>query len=118
MKIHILEGSGNNLYSVVVHTPAPSGNNDAGIAWSVAIGNSGHAISVMPVGNGPGQIAQAELNQVQAGTVIEGTFVWQDDPAWTPAERAADLDLRASQLAAELSARYQTNLKYFGMTRA
>lgn len=117
-KIHVLEGGGNNLYQVVVHTPAPAGNNSAGVAWSVAIANSGHATSQMPVGNGPGQIAQAELNQVEAGSVIEGSFPWQDNPAWTPAERAADLDLRANQMAAELSARYQANLNYFGMTRA
>jgi hypothetical protein len=117
MKIHVLEGGSNNLYQVVVHTPAPTGNNAAGVAWGVAIANSGHAVSVMPVGNGPGQIAQAELNQVQAGSVIEGTFPWEDNPAWTATERAADLDLRATQMADNLSTTYQTNLKYFGMTR-
>ncbi len=116
-KIHVLEG-GNNLYHAVVHGPAPNGNNAAGVAWSVAIANSGRAISVLPVGNGPGQIAQAELNQVQAGTVIEGQFTWQDDPSWSPVERAADLDLRANQIIADLTARYQAELNYFGMTRA
>lgn len=117
-KIHVLQGAGPNLYQVVIHAPAPVGNNDAGVSWATAISNSGHNTSVMPVGNGPGQISQAELNQIQSGSVIEGTFVWQNDLTWTPTERAADLDLRATQLAADLSANYLANLRLFGMTRA
>jgi hypothetical protein len=72
----------------------------------------------MPVGNGPGQITQSELNQVQAGTVIEGTFPWQDNPAWTDQERADDLTLRANQMTAELLASYQQDLKFFGRTQS
>ncbi len=117
-KIHVLTGSTNNLYTVVVHAATPVGNNGAGVSWADAIKNSGRAVSVMTVGNGPGQIATAEMNQVTAGSVIEAVFQWGDDPAWTNTERQADLDLRASQLVSELLARYQGELKYFGFTRA
>jgi hypothetical protein len=116
-KIHVLAGAGPNLYTVVVHATTPVGNNSAGIAWSDAIKNSGRATSILTVGTGAGQILNAEMNQITGGTLIEGSFAWGDDPAWSNAERQADLDLRATQLVAELLARYQQDLKYFGFTR-
>lgn len=117
-KIHVLEGSGINTFTVAVHAATPAGNNAAGTLWADAIKNSGRATSIMAVGNAAGQITQAEMNQVQGGTVIEGVFQWGDDPAWTNAQRQADLDLRATQLVTELLARYQQELKYFGFVRA
>lgn len=116
-KIHVLELSGNNVYTVVVHATTPAGNNGAGTAWSVAVANSGRNTTIMAVGNGAGQITQAEANQIAAGTIIEGVMQWGDDPAWTNAQRIADLDLQANQLVTELLARYQEELKYFGFTR-
>lgn len=116
-KIHVLEGNTNNLYTVAVHATTPAGNNAAGTAWSDAIKNSGRATSILTVGNGPGQIATNEMNQITAGTIIEASFQWGDDPAWTNAQRQADLDLRATQLTTELLARYQAELRYFGFTR-
>ena len=116
-KIHVLSGAGPNVYTVVVHAPTPAGNNLAGISWATAIQNSGRAISQLAVGTGAGQITQAELNQVTAGTVIEAALQWGDNPAWTNVERQADLDLRATQLVGEVLARYQQDLKYFGFTR-
>lgn len=116
-KIHVLAGAF-NVYTVVVHTNVPVGNNSAGILWSDAIINSGRNISTMVPGAGPGQITQTELDQITAGTVMEGTFQWQDDPNWTNAQRMADLDLRASQMTSELSNRNAIELKMFGATRA
>lgn len=72
----------------------------------------------MPVGNSPGFITQAEANQIGTGAVIEGQFQWDDDPTWTNAERAADLDLRANQMIAELQDRYVAMFKFFGFTRS
>ena len=72
----------------------------------------------MVPGAGPGQITQAELDQITAGTVMEGTFQWQDDPNWTNAQRMADLNLRASQMTSELSNRNAIELKMFGATKA
>lgn len=117
-KIHVLAGAGLNLYTVVVHANTPNGNNSAGTAWSDAIKNSGRATSILTVGTGPGQIQNAEMNQITNGAIIEGSFQWGDDPNWTNAERQTDLDLRATQLVTDLLARYQQELKYFGFTRA
>lgn len=72
----------------------------------------------MPVGNSPGFITQAEANQIGTGAVIEGQFQWDDDPTWTNTERAADLDLRANQMIAELQANYVAMFKFFGFTRS
>lgn len=116
-RIHILEGSGLNLYRVVVHDAAPAGDNVVGVAWSDAIKNSGNNVSQMTVGNGPGQIATAENNNVTNGTVIEGSFVWQNNPTWTNAERQADMDLRATQLIQELQDTLQARLRLYGATR-
>ena len=118
-KIHVLTGSGSNLYTVVVHIAAPVGNNSAGVSWVDALKNSGRATeSLLTVGNGAGQITQAELNQIQAGTLIEGAFQWGDNPGWTNAQRIADLDIRATQLTNELLARYAAELKFFGFVRS
>lgn len=117
-RIHILSGGTNNTYQVVVHAPAPAGNNGAGVPWADAIKNSGRAITIMPIGNGAGQISQSESNSIAAGTVIEGTFVWGDDPSWTMQQRTTDLNLRASQLVAELLDQYQRELRFFGQTVA
>lgn len=117
-RMHILGAGTVDTYDVVVHAPTPPGNNAAGIAWAVAIQNSGRAISSLTVGNGPGQITQAENNQVTGGTVIEARFAWGDNPAWTNAERQADLQVRAQQAVDEVTAELQRQLKYFGHTVA
>lgn len=116
-KIHVLSASGPNVYTVAIHATTPAGNNLAGNSWATCIQNSGRAGSVMPVGNGPGQITQSEMNQVTSGAIFESVMQWGDDPAWSNAERQADLDLRASQLVAETLAKLQTDLRYFGFTR-
>lgn len=115
-KIHVISGNG-RVFTVVVHIATPAGNNAAGVAWSDAVKNSGRAVSVMTVGTGPGQITSAEMALITAGTLIEGTFKWDDDPALNNAQRQADLDLRATQLTNELLARYADELRYFGFTR-
>lgn len=117
-KIHVLTGSGTNIYTVAVHATTPAGLNAAGILWSDAVKNSGRAVSILTVGNGPGQIQTNEMNQITNGALIEGVMQWGDDPAWTNAERTSDLDIRASQLVTELLDRYSRELKYFGFTRA
>lgn len=115
-RLHILEANGNNVYSVVVHATTPVGNNSAGIAWSTALQNSGLAMTRMTVGNGPGQISQAEANQVTSGALIEASFQWQDDPTWDTATRTADLNTRATQAVNAVIADYGARLKWFGQT--
>jgi hypothetical protein len=113
-RIHILTGSTGGVYTAVVHTATPAGNNVANVLWSDALKNSGRAVTVMTVGNGAGQISQAEANQIAAGTLIEGVFQWGDNAAWSNAERQADLNIRANQLIAEMLAQYQMELRLFG----
>ena len=115
-RLHILQQTGTNLYDVVVHAPTPAGNNQAGVAWSTAIVNAGLARTSMTQGNGPGQIATAEANQVTAGSVIEARFQWGDDPTWTNPQRLADLNTRADQAVADVLANYTERLKQFGRT--
>lgn len=116
-KIHILRGSGNNIYTVAVHATVPVANNAAGVPWSDCIKNAGLATTIMTVGNGAGQITQSEANQIAAGTVIESSFVYQDDPTRTTAERLADIDIRAQQSVDTLLSRLAEELKLFGLTR-
>src|SRR5688572_20004677 len=99
--MHILQNAGINLYDVVVHSPTPVGNNSAGVSWATAVQNAGNAATQLTIGNGPGQITQAEANGVANGSVIETQFQWGDDPAWTAPQRAADLETRAQQAVAE-----------------
>lgn len=113
-RLHILQQTGNNVYNVVVHATTPAGNNSAGVLISDAIKNAGLAVTSMTVGNGPGQIATAEANQVSAGTVIEAPFQWEDNPAWDNPTRMADLNLRAQQAVDAVVADYAARLKYFG----
>jgi hypothetical protein len=113
-QIHVLHSVGPNLYHVVVHGLAPAGNNRAGVAWSTAIKNAGLAKSQMVKGPGPGQITEAENNAVNAGTTLEGSFQWRDDPNWDAATRKNDILGRADQLIADLSAHYQEQLGFFG----
>lgn len=117
-RIHILEGSGLNTYTVVVHAPVPAATNVAGFQWSDCIKNSGRNTTMMSVGTGPGQITNAENNDIANGTVVEAVFQWQNDPAWTNAERTANLDMFATRFVAELLADLQTRLRVWGLTRA
>lgn len=115
--IHILTGSGNGVYTAIIHTATPAGNNVAGVAWSTALVNSGRNTTAMATGTGPGQITAAEAAQIAAGTVFEASIQWQNNPAWNNAQRAADLDLRAQQAGTEKQAELATILRLFGATR-
>lgn len=113
-RMHILEKGGGNVYTVVVHAPMPAGNNLAGVSWATASVNAGLQQSSMALGNGPGQISNSENNDVANGTLIEATFPWGDNPAWTPAERAADLAIRAQQAVDAVTQDRIDRLQWYG----
>lgn len=117
-RLHILTGSYDGIYDVVVHSVVPAGNNSAGVSWQTALSNSGLNTSRMPTGNGPGQISSSEANQVAAGSVLETSFIWQDSPFWDDAQRTADLATRATQAVTEAQDVFQHRLKLFGRTVA
>lgn len=118
-KIHILAGSG-GAFQAVIHAPTPAGNNDAGVSWKTAIANSASRASVMPVGNGSGQISTAEANQVAGADLIEAVVQFQDnpdhDPQWDATKRAAYLLLVGNQAIAALTDQYKAELRLFGAT--
>lgn len=115
-RLHILQASGYNVYTVVVHAPTPAGNNLAGVSWATALQNSGLAGTQLTIGNGPGQISQSEANQIASGTIIEAAFQWGDDPGWTNQQRLDDLNVRATQAVNEVIAEFRQRLKFFGHT--
>ncbi len=115
--LHVLSGNGSGLYQVVIHTPTPVGNNSVGVSWATALINSGMAKTVMTVGVGPGQISQAEHDQIAAGTVIEAVTQWQDDPTFSTQARLDDFNLRTSQASAARLAQLAAQLTYFGFTQ-
>lgn len=118
-KIHIISGS-NNTFQAVVHAPTPAGNNDAGVTWKTAIANSATRVSVMPIGNGSGQITTAEANQVAGADIIEAVVPFQDnpdsDPAWDTTKRAAYLLLIGNRAIVELTDQFRRDLRLFGLT--
>lgn len=118
-KIHILSGSG-GTFQAVVHAPTPVGNNDANVLWKTAIANSATRASVLPVGNGAGQITNAEANQIISADIIEATVQFQDnpdhDPQWDAGKRAAYLLLVGNQAITALTDQYKADLRLFGAT--
>lgn len=118
MRMHIMEQGALNQYRVIVHAPTPAGNNSAGFLWALVLINAGLAVTSMKIGASAGQITQAEADQVAAGTMIETQLVWEDNPAWTAAERTADLNARATIAVNETLTRYSALLKQYGRTVA
>lgn len=117
-RMHIMEAGEQNVYHVIVHAPVPAGNNAANVPWADAIKNAGLVRTEMNEGTGPGQIDPAEFAEIMAGTKVEASFQWQDDPSWTNQQRLNDLNLRATQAIDEIRTRLQQGLKYFGHTVA
>lgn len=117
-RLHILAGSGVNSFQCALHETVPAGNNAAGVPWSTALVNSGvGGRSIMAVGSGAGQITQAEMDQIIAGTLYEVLFTFQNDPNWTQAQRNAAMDTQIATLSAETQTRIASSLRLFGLTR-
>lgn len=115
-RLHILDRSENNTYTVVVHSPVPATNNSAGNSWASVLVSAGRNVSSLAIGAGPGQITQAELDQIVGGTVLETLFHWQNNPGWTNNQRVADLNSRAGQAVADAQAELADRYKYYGYT--
>jgi len=79
-KVHILGAAGRNAFRAVLHGPAPTGSNAAGIPWSDCIIRAGLNASRLSVGDGPGQISQKEADDIASGLVIEVEGIWEDTP--------------------------------------
>lgn len=115
--IHVLSGNTNGLYTAIIHTPTPVGNNAVGVSWKTALVNSGMAKTVMTPGVAAGQISSAEKAQIEAGDVIEAVTQWQDDLTFTTQQRLDDFTLRTQQAVTDRLDRLSAQLKYFGYTQ-
>lgn len=84
-KLHVLDINDPDVEgkpaTCVLHTPTPGGVNAAGITWKDAFVAVGIAKpSVMSVGNKPGQITQAESNDIANGNVLEFVVLMDTKP--------------------------------------
>lgn len=68
--VHVLTGDGDRC-TCTVHKAMPTGNNSKSVSWSDCFVGAGLNTSVMTVGTGSGQITQAELDDIEAGTTFE-----------------------------------------------
>jgi len=112
-KIHVLEND-----RVVFHFPVPAGSNAAGVAWCMALVQSGlGGASAMTEGQGAGLITLEELNQIKAGEVAEvvATLPLASAPEGEPV--ANFLAERWVQMKDELTTGLRTALKHYGMIR-
>lgn len=113
-RLHIMTSNGGNTFTVVCHSPTPTGNNSAGVSWVTAISNGLKPVTRMTIGNGFGQIATAEANDVAAGNVIETSFEFNDDPNWSAPTRSTQLNLIASDAVTRTQNELAAKLKWFG----
>jgi len=112
-KIHILEGSTNGIYGIVLHFPMPAGNNQAGFPWKDCWVNSGRNVTRLVEGTGPGEISTAEKVSVEAGDVIEfSTSLARDSVGG-----ASSLTAWADQVISDYQNKLQAEFKYFGYTQ-
>jgi len=102
-----------------MHFPVPVGNNAVGVSYKEALFNSGQAGgTVLPVGEGAGQITQAELTEIEAGDVLEHVVDYPTESGGSSsAEREATLRAFYLQEQARVCEEQQEVLKFFGYTQ-
>jgi len=70
--MHVLGANDDGEFTVVMHFAVPGGNNQAGVAFSTILVNSGRNTTVLPNGDGNGgTISTAEKTAITNGTVRE-----------------------------------------------
>lgn len=117
--MHVLNGDGVR-WRIAMHFAVPDQNNAVGVAYRVALVNSGLGGSTeLAEGTGVGEIATAEKVLIEAGTLYEHLFSFRvesngdDLPVIQTSLRAAYA--RESGL---VLARLQEQLRYYGHTEA
>lgn len=114
---YVLSGDpDSNVYTMVVHTATPVGNNSAGFAWSACLVSAGLNKTMLTVGTGPAQISQADADAIAAGTMAEGSFVYCDDPSLTNPQRNAAIAAQAVKCINDLKSSIAGSLKWYGQT--
>ena len=104
-----------------MHFDVPDVNNAVGVNFRTVLVNSGLAsISVLPAGDGTeGTISAAEVTLLSTGAVFEHvTLLNLSGPGATAASRVALLQERYTAINAEIIARVQAQLNFFGFNQA
>jgi len=109
-KIHILTADNNGNYRVALHATMPGGNNSAGTSWQQCWTASGRNVTILPVGNGPGEISASENTAITNGTVYEVVTTLRPSATPSPAELTELADIKLAEAASRLA----TEFKYFG----
>lgn len=119
MNYHVLTGrEDGNSYSVVFHIPIPNTNNRVAVNYRTALVNSGiGGTTVLPEGNGAGQITSAEKAQVVAGELYEHVEQFDTNPGETANQIRDRIDARYTALVTAIQSRLAGRLAYFGFTR-
>lgn len=120
--IHVLEAGGAAV-RCVFHFDVPNVDNEIGVSIRAALVASGiGGTTSMAVGEGPGQISEAEKTAIEAGEVFEYPYSMRKDKAqWddrSPAERLKVVRHFYGQQNADLSAQIVARLAYYGYVAA
>ena len=111
-KVHALEVEGQGIARCILHTPVPTGNNTVGKSWKNCLLNSGRSGStILPEGDGAGQITLAQKTQVLSGDVIELPVNININSIQLTPQAISDY---ADALIVEEVAKLKASLKYFG----
>jgi hypothetical protein len=115
-KIHVLEGSTVG-YQAIIHFAVPAGNNAVGNTWKSCIAASGGTKSTaMSIGNGVGQITQAEADQIAAGDVLEvSTTIGRKANGSAPTSQ--DITTLVDAVITQTQLDYAARLQYYGYTQ-
>ena len=119
--IHVLTTNRKGSVSVVFHIPVPEENNSAvpPVSYRTAIVNSGKAVTSMTVGVGPGEITQAEADDIASGAVYEhSTSLPLASSGTEPAQHQAALRDLYARTKTDVLSKLQRQLKYFGHTES
>lgn len=117
-RVHVLDSSGPNT-RLVFHIAIPAtGNNSAGVQWRTAVRFGVlPRTSVMTVGTAQGQILAAENTQLTNGEIHEVVESVPVPEGMNTAAANAFLDELHADRLAQLLAKLQQDLKYFGFLR-
>jgi len=113
MKITILESDNEHGYKVAIHFATPAGSNSVGMSWkecALAAGMIG--TTALEVGTAPGNISQAEHDDIIAGDTIE--IITTINPGLNPTNAAVEAlcNIAVSNWKANMA----RILKYYGHT--
>lgn len=115
-RLHILHRTDNEVL-VVAHVLTPTGNNDVGVPWSLAVQNSGlYGVTILRDGDGTGGTIDAvEKAQLVSGALVEVTTTLRPQTAQEPINDY--LDGVFTPIRTDTQDKLRDRLRHFGKTR-